>query len=254
MVKFPHMLDLHNHVLFGLDDGCRTPEESAALCARAKAAGHTGFVATPHIRPGMFDNDPAGIRARRDETRSIVEGAGLELHLGAEYFFHPDMLVAAREKRLLTLGEHSRFVLIEFPSSRLPLRYDELLYEIRVTGYVPVIAHPERCVGLQDNLPRTLAALTHAGVLLQLDLGSLVGHYGRAAKKASTEMLKRGAYHVVACDLHRPGDVDDIVAPGFKQLGKLLNKRRLPGGLQTLTLDNPRRILADAPIEEIVPV
>lgn len=251
MVRFTRMLDLHNHVLFGIDDGCRTPEESAALCAAAKAAGHTGFVATPHIRPGMFDNNPDGIRARRDETRAIVEGAGLELHLGAEYYFHPEMLAAARDKRLLTLGERSRFVLVEFPSSRLPIRYDELLYEIRVTGYVPVIAHPERCAGLQADLPKTLAALKQAGVLLQLDIGSLVGHYGRAAKKAGTEMVKRGAYHVVACDLHRPGDVDDIVAPGLKQLAKLLNKRRLPEGVETLTLDNPRRILADAPLEDI---
>ncbi len=248
------VLDLHNHVLFGLDDGCRTIDESAALCAAAKAAGHEGFVATPHIRPGMFNNDPEGIRARCAEVRATVEASGLELHLGAEYYFDADLLKAARAKRLLTLGETSRFVLTEFPSARLPLRYDEVIYEIRLAGYVPVIAHPERCSGVQDDLTGVLATLNHAGALLQLDLGSLVGHYGRSAKKASTELVKRGAYHVAACDLHRPHDVAEIVAPALKQLTKLMKKRRLDDGVRRLTADNPRRILADASLDELSPV
>lgn len=251
MLQSRPVLDLHNHVLFGLDDGCRTLEESAALCAAAKAAGHLGFVATPHIRPGMFDNHPEGIRTRRDEVQATVHAAGLELHLGAEYYFDADLLSAARDKRLLTLGETSRFVLTEFPSARLPLRYDEVIYEIRLAGYVPLIAHPERCAGVQEDLPKVLAALQHAGALLQLDLGSLVGHYGRSAKKASTELVKRGAYHVAACDLHRPHDVAEIVAPALKQLGKLLSKRRVADGVRTLTVDNPRRILADAPLDDL---
>lgn len=245
------MLDLHNHVLFGLDDGCRTLEESAGLAARAKAAGHVGFVATPHIRPGMFDNDPDGIRARRLEVQATVEAAGLELFLGAEYYFAPELLAAARAKTLLTLGERSRYVLIELPSTRLPLRYDEILYEIRLCGYVPVIAHPERCRGVQDDLPRALSALQQVGVLLQLDLGSLVGHYGRGAKKASTELVKRGAYHVAAGDLHRPGDVDAILGPSLKQLDKLLRKRRVEGGRAALTAVHPRRIVENAEPEEI---
>ena len=248
------MLDLHNHVLFGLDDGCRTLDESRALSARARAAGHVGFVATPHIRPGMFDNDPAGIRARRDEVRRVVEEAGLELHLGAEYYFCPELLAAARAKALLTLGEASRFVLTELPTARLPVRYDEVLYEIRLAGYVPVIAHPERCQGLQDDLPKTLAALQQVEALLQLDLGSLTGHYGRGAKKAAERLLERGAYHVAACDLHRPDDVAVIVAPALARLTKLLGKRRVSDGARRLTLDNPRLILADAPLAQILPV
>lgn len=248
------MLDLHNHVLFGLDDGCRTLEESAALCAAAKAAGHVGFVATPHIRPGMFDNDPDGIRARRDEVRATVEAAGLELFLGAEYYFDADLLEAARGKRLLTLGERSRYVLAELPSGALPVRYDEVLYEIRLAGYVPIVAHPERCAGVQENLPSALSALRQVGALLQLDLGSLVGHYGRAAKKASAELVKQGAYHVAACDLHRPGDVATIVAPALKALTKLLKKRRRAEGVETLTLHNPRRIVSDAAPDDVVAV
>lgn len=243
------MLDLHNHVLFGLDDGCRTPAESIALAQRAKAAGHAGFVATPHIRPGMFDNTPDGIRRRRDEARALVEDVGLELHLGAEYYFSPELLEAARAKTLLTLGETSHYVLVELPTRQLPPRIDELLYEIRLTGYVPVIAHPERCEEVGRDVDGALAMFARNGVLLQLDLGSLVGHYGRAAKKLSRELVKRGVYHVAAYDLHRPEDVDAIVAPAKKVLDKLLAKRKADS--RVLLADNPRRIVTNAPLEAI---
>jgi protein-tyrosine phosphatase len=260
------VLDLHNHVLFGLDDGCRTLDESRALSEAARAAGHVGFVATPHIRPGMFDNDPAQIHARRAEVQGVVEAAGLELYLGAEYYFCPELLEAARAKALLTLGETSRFVLVELPTQRLPVRYDEILYEIRLAGYLPVIAHPERCQGLQEDLPKVLAALAQVGVLLQLDLGSLTGHYGRGAQSAAEALVAEGAYHVAACDLHRPEDVPAIVGPALARLARLLHRRRggwlrlgAPGpeaqaGVRTLTLDNPRRLVADAPLSALANV
>ena len=245
------MLDLHNHVLYGLDDGCRTPAESVALAEAMRSAGHEAIVATPHIRPGVFDNDPEGIRCRADETRSIVEDAGLTMHLGAEYYFSPELLVAAREGRVLTLGETTRFVLTELPTMALPPRLDELLYEIRLTGLVPVIAHPERCRGVAEDIDRALEIFERAGVLLQLDLGSLVGHYGRTAKRVATALVDRAAYHAAACDLHRAEDVATIVAPSVKALVKRLKKRRADGQIDVLLRDNPRRIIQDVALEDI---
>lgn len=245
------MLDLHNHVLFGLDDGCRNPEESRALAEEVVALGHQGLVATPHIRPGIFDNNPAGIRKRRDETRPIVEGVGLELWLGAEYFFDEHFLEAAKAKALLTLGESSRYVLTEFPQARLPLRWEEVIYEVRLRGYIPVIAHPERCLGVSENPDRALEGFRRGGVLLQLDLGSLIGHYGRDAKKTAEKLVKAGAYHAAAGDLHRSGDPEKILGPAKKALEKLLKRRKVEGGLQRLTSDNPRRIVEDSEPEGI---
>ena len=248
------VLDLHNHVLFGLDDGCRTPEESQALARAAKAVGHQGFVATPHIRPGLFDNTVEGIKRRRAQVQEIVEAEGLSLHLGAEYYFSPELLEAARAKRLLTLGEQSRFVLVEFPQRALPPRYQDVLFEIRLQGYVPVIAHPERCEGITKALAPTLEALSRAGVLLQLDLGSLVGHYGWGVKRAATKLVKLGVYHVAAGDLHRPEDVHAIVPKATERLRGLLKKRKAEAGLQTLLVSNPQRILANEDVESIVAV
>lgn len=245
------MLDIHNHVLFGLDDGCRTLEESLALASLAKRAGHAGFIATPHIRAGMFDNTPELIRARRDEAKPHLSSAGLELHLGAEYYFDEHVLPAARKRSLLTLGETSRFVLIELPQLFLPPRFEHVLFELRIAGYVPVIAHPERCRALQDDVAGTLAKLEHGGVLLQLDLGSLIGHYGRGSRAAAIELARRGAYHVAACDLHRPEDVGAIVAPSVAELGAILDKRKKRSELDVLLDLNPRRILANAPLAEI---
>lgn len=248
------MIDLHNHVLFGLDDGCRTIEESRALAEAAKRAGHRGFVATPHIRAGMFDNTVSGIRARFAETKDVVLAAGLELSLGAEYFFDETLLPRARNKELLTLGETSRFVLAELPQTQIPPRLFDTLFEIRVAGYAPVIAHPERCRGVQANVKSALELFRKAGVLLQLDLGSLVGHYGDPARRASHELVRAGAYHVAAYDLHRPEDVAVIVDAAKKELGALLKKRKKEAELDVLLDANPRRILANAPLEEIAVV
>ena len=248
------VLDLHNHVLYGLDDGCRHPRESAALAEAMKAAGHDAIVATPHIRPGVFDNDPDGIRQRRDDARALVEAAGLELHLGAEYYFSPELLDDAKGKRLLTLGETSRFVLVELPRMGFPPRLDALLYEIRLTGYVPVIAHPERCRAVSDDPAWAVDIFTQAGVLLQLDLGSLVGHYGRTAQRTANDLVDRGVYHAAACDLHRPEDVAKVVAPSLKALIKRLKKRRAETKLDELIRGNPRRILDDVALEDIAPV
>lgn len=245
------MLDLHNHVLFGLDDGCRTIEESRALAAAAKKAGHRGFVATPHIRAGMFANTVAAIKARLDETRAAVEEQGLELFLGAEYYFDETLLPRARNKELLTLGESSRFVLTELPQMQFPPRLPDLLYELRLAGYAPVIAHPERCRGVQANVKSAVELFRRAGVLLQLDLGSLIGHYGEGAKRASAELVKAGAYHVAACDLHRPEDVATIVEPSKKELAAQLKKRKKEMDIDVLLDANPRRIVQNAALEEI---
>ncbi len=245
------MLDLHNHVLFGLDDGCRTLEESRALCVLARESGHLGFVATPHIRAGLFNNTPDMIRNRWEQTRAVVSEAGLEFYLGAEYYFDETLLEAARAKALLTLGTTSRFVLTEFPQPQLPPRTLDILYEIRLSGYVPVIAHPERCEGVARNIEAARALFEQAGVLLQLDLGSLVGHYGPSPRRAAKQLLKHGAYHVAACDLHRPSDVKAIVSPSLKKLGSLLKKRGALGGLRALTVDNPRKIVENAALESI---
>lgn len=248
------MLDLHNHVLFGLDDGCRTIEESAALAERAKRAGHAGFIATPHIRAGMFDNTVEAIRLRRDETRPVVEACGLELHLGAEYYFDERVLVFARARTLLTLGERSRFVLVEMPQSHLPPRLEDTLFAIRLAGYGVVVAHPERCQGVQSDLAAAEALFSHAGALLQLDLGSLIGSYGGAARRAAVELVKRGAYHVAACDLHRPDDVDVLLPSAVEELAALLKRRRRADVIDTLLEENPRKILANAALEDILPV
>ena len=245
------VLDLHNHVLFGLDDGCRTPEESTALAEAAAALGHTGFVATPHIRPGIFDNTEDGIRRRFEETRPLVEAAGLTLSLGTEYWFDERLLEVGRARKLLTLGDGSRYFLTEFPQARLPLRWDEVLYELRLEGYVAVIAHPERCKEVGERLDETVESFRRAGALLQLDLGSLLGRYGRDAKKTAEKLVKKGCYHVAAGDLHRPEDAAEILPKSKKALTKLLSRRGGAEALATLTEHHPRRILEDASPDDI---
>lgn len=242
------MLDIHNHVLFGLDDGCRNPEESKSLSEVLRQAGHMGVVATPHIRSEIFPNTPDDIRRRCDETRPIVEGAGLQLHLGAEYYFDEHLLESGRTKKLLTLGETSRYVLTEFPSERLPLRWQDVVFELRLRDYVPVIAHPERCKGVQEDILRALEGFHRAGVLLQLDLGSLVGNYGRAAQKTAEKLVKKNEYHLAAGDLHRPEDVPKVLDPARKALSRLVKRGKEGREWHRLCIQNPQLVITnDAP-------
>lgn len=247
------MLDVHNHLLWGIDDGCRNPEETTALAEGLVAAGHQGVVVTPHIRPGMFDNTPEKIRARFDEARPIIEAAGLELFLGAECFCVPELIQQAKEGRLLTLAG-SRYLLVEFSSAQLPPRWEELLYELRVAGVVPVIAHPERCLGIREDLEGVLEVAERLELLLQLDTGSLIGRYGHAAQLAAERLLKAKAYHLAACDAHRPKDLKRLVFPSLKRLSRRLGLFGNKAREAALLVDNPRRIVEDAPRDSIQPV
>ncbi|MBX2813189.1 MAG: hypothetical protein KTR25_15345 [Myxococcales bacterium] len=245
------VLDLHNHVLFGLDDGCRNPEESKALALSMAAAGHIGVVATPHIRWGIFNNTPDQLRARWRATHALVTGVGLEFYLGAEYYFDAHLLAEAKAQSLLTLGEKSRYVLIEFPKDQLPLRWQDVLFELRLRDYVAVIAHPERCGSMRVNMDQHLEDLRRAGVLLQLDLGSLIGTYGRGPQKLAEQLVRRDAYHVAAGDLHRPEDVASVLEPARRAFAKVFRKYDTAAAWDRLCVENPQAILRNEAPEEI---
>lgn len=238
------MLDLHNHVLYGLDDGCRTLEESFELIENAKKIGHTGFVATPHIRPGMFDNRPELIRDRFHRFYKELSDSTFALYLGAEHYFDAHILQDAKTKELLTINDGS-YVLIEFPKNHAPVQFERVLFELRALGFRPVIAHPERSTFFQLDPDDALRKLE--GCTLQLDLGSIVGYFGPGAKKIAERWLKQGAYQVAAGDLHRPGDIDQIIEPAKARAKQLLGTD-FDKAWSRWVVENPRRIVENESI------
>jgi len=231
-------IDLHCHYLPGIDDGVRTLEEGVALCQGLGKLGFGVVVATPHIRTAMFENRRAGVEAAfaafQAETAAVPDMP--RTGLGAEHFF--DDVVWS----LLTQGEHvpypgGRGVLLELHERALPLGLDRRLFELRVRGVDPVLAHPERYAPFQRS-PDALEPLLAGGTRLLLDVMSLVGKYGRAPKRAAERMLADGAYFAACSDSHKPRHLE-LVDKAIRRLRKLVG----PAQADALLGDGPRALL-----------
>ncbi len=213
-------IDLHCHYVPGIDDGAKSVAEGTEMLRGLHGLGFSRVLATPHTRPGMFDNTRATIQDAFDEFKASVAGvSGLPtLDLSSEHYF--DDVVFQR----LMSGQGlpypgGRAVLLEFYQIDFPITVQHRLADIRARGMVPVIAHPERYQCLW-RAPEILERLVDNGAAALLDVASLVGKYGRSTKDCAEELLERGLYHAACSDAHRPADIAEV-AGGIAQLRKL---------------------------------
>ena len=204
-------VDLHCHWVASIDDGARTTAESLAMLRGLHQAGFDTVVATPHMRPSMFDNDRPSIERAFQTMQPVLSAAGAlpTVHLSSEHFF--DDVVFGR----LVRGEAlpypgGRAALIEFGQGAFPLRIADRLADVRRAGITPVLAHPERYEPVWRD-DACLDPLLEAGAHLLLDVCALVGKYGRAPQRAAEKLLAEEAYEAACSDAHKPGDVDVVV-------------------------------------------
>ena len=264
----PGFIDLHCHWVAAIDDGVRSPEAGVALLRGLAQLGFERVVATPHMRPGMFDNDKESLTRAFDAMREPLaaaraeqQGAGApplpEVHLASEHYF--DDVVFERIRRGDGLPYPSfappppppvpgawagaaarpakRGVLVEFSPERFPERAHHRFFDLHRAGYVPVLAHPERYAPVWKGTD-TMKPFIEAGAHLLLDVCSLVGKYGRAAQKASEALLNEGAYAAACSDAHKPEDVE-VVFEAIERLTKWVGIE----GVEELFAAGPRRIL-----------
>lgn len=246
-------VDLHCHWVASIDDGARTTSEGVEMLRGLRALGFDHVIATPHMRPGMFDNDRERLQrafAAMDEVLESSEGLPA-VHLSSEHFFddvvfgrlirgeaipYPRLADAppptARDGRGPT-----RPVLIEFGPTAFPLGIQHRLFDLRRAGLVPIIAHPERYEPVWRD-DACLEPLLDAGAHLLLDICSLVGKYGRAPQRAAEKLLEDEAYEAACSDAHKPRDVE-TVAQAFLRLEALAGKVEAT----RLLADGPRAIL-----------
>ena len=233
-----HFVDLHCHYLPALDDGARDLDGSLHMVRALAALGFTDLYATPHQRSGMFmpareDIDAAFLQVG-ELTRAL--GANLRLGLGAENFW--DEVFHAR----LRQGQHPSYdggpaFLFEVNPQMMPPRIGDELFQMRVRGQLPVMAHPERYVAIQSEV--SFAEQLGRSAALLVDLGALDGAHGRAEMKTARRLLLDGLAHAAASDAHSPEDQGSI-ASGMAWITKNLGAR----ALDQLLDENPRRILA----------
>lgn len=231
-------VDLHCHYLPGIDDGVKTLVDGVALCRGLHELGYARVVATPHIRTALFPNHKSGLQRAMAQFQAETDGlpAMPALGLGAEHFFDDVFWRLFRNGETVPYpGGHA--ALVELPRRALPVGLDRRLFEMRVQGLRPVLAHPERYHSFFSTSER-LEPLQRAGVLPLLDLMSLVGRYGRRPRRTAERMLAEGVYYAACSDCHKPSDVD-LVHDSIARLEGLIGVEVA----NELLSENPKRIL-----------
>ncbi|QHT61923.1 tyrosine protein phosphatase [Paenibacillus lycopersici] len=238
------MIDMHCHLLPGLDDGPDHLEEAVELARRAAYDGVTAIIATPHYRPGAYETDAGRIRREAENMNAELRKRRIPLIVqpGQEIRVYDNLVADLEAGRLLPLGK-SAYVLLELPSSRIPLRIEDMLHELRIAGWTPIIAHPERNAQIAAD-PSQFERLADYGAMAQLTSHSLTGRFGKAVKSAALELCRRNLVQTIASDAHnattRPYELlaaHDIVAA---KLGRALS---------AAYERNARAVWHDAPME-----
>lgn len=216
------MIDLHCHILAGIDDGPETIEGSLALVRVAIEQGTRTIVATPHVS-WRYKNDSSTIARLVAETNSAIAGAGLELDVlaGAEVALTRVPELDAGELRALRLGG-GPWLLLECPFSSVSIGFDTAVFELEEQGYRIVLAHPERCQAFHRD-PQMLESLVRGGVLASITAGSLIGSFGDRVRRFALSLLEAELVHNVASDAHdsekrRPGMARELEQAGFGAL------------------------------------
>ena len=233
------MIDIHCHLLPGIDDGAQTLPSSLEMARIAVADGITTTFCTPHIYPGLYENHGPDIRRRVDDLQEILRDAGiaLELSFGADTHLVPEVREGLRTGRIPTLGG-SRYLLLEPSHHVRPPRFKESVFEIIGAGYVPVITHPERLTWAGQH-KSDFTELSRSGAWLQVTGGALLGRFGKNAKLLAEYFVAEGWTDVLASDGHTTGRRAPVLAEAHYRAEQLVGKIEA----SRLVNDRPRAII-----------
>lgn len=206
----PMTWDMHNHILFGIDDGSKSLDYSLKMAERFIRNGYSKIIATPHIMGDYYPNNREIIEAKMQALNLALKERDLPLELGcaAEYYMDEYFLDTVRNNGDI-LSFNNQHVLIETSFMNRPVFFNQLLFEIRTKGYMPVLAHPERYIYLQENYSE-VETLVKSGIKLQINLLSLGGYYSPNAKKLAQWLIKNGYYSFFGTDAHTTEHLDLI--------------------------------------------
>ncbi|PJJ11098.1 tyrosine-protein phosphatase YwqE [Flavobacterium sp. 1] len=194
-------VDIHSHLLPGIDDGAKTFEDSLRLTQKLLSFGFTQFITTPHIIQHVWDNTLEQILANKANTVKELEKNSINIPFcaAAEYLMDDQFVRLFQSGELLTLKDN--YVLVEMSYINPPIHLYNILFDLKIAGYIPVLAHPERYLFYHNNF-NEYVKLKKAGCLFQLNLLSTVGYYGNSITKIAENLLKKGMYDFVGSDVH----------------------------------------------------
>lgn len=238
------MIDLHSHLLPGVDDGAQDLETSLAMARIAVADGIEHIACTPHITPGVYDNTGPDIQARIDLLSNELEREGINLGLWVGADAHVDPALVSRiESGIVPTLAGSKYLLLEPPHHVAPPRLADLVKELVKAGYVPIITHPERLRWIETHYELFRSLVGH-GALVQLTAGSITGGFGNRPRYWSERMLDEGIVDIVATDAHNTTGRPPILSVARDALAKRLGDDEA----HELVYNRPARVLRNDPM------
>ncbi len=194
--------DMHSHLIPGIDDGSESLENSLEMIKEFASLGYTKLVTTPHIMSDYFKNSPETILPGLDKVKQALteNNINITLEAAAEYYLDEFFIQKIKEKNILSFGNN--YVLFELPFMSEPPQLAETTFELQMAGFKPILAHPERYGYWHNNLEK-LQEQKDKGVLLQINLLSVIGHYGPEVQKAAEKLIENNLFDLVGSDCHR---------------------------------------------------
>ena len=221
------MVDLHSHIIYDVDDGANSIQESIAMLKEAEKAGFTDVFLTSHYLENYYEVPTKELQEKKEilEQEMQNQNIHINIYVGREIYITPDISQKILSGEVSTLN-NSKYVLVEIPMNNRILYLEHELSNIIENGLVPILAHPERYGVVQRDF-NYLTELKNMGVLFQINYGSILGVYGSNAKKVVKKMLKNDMVDFIGTDCHRPNSLYEDVELAIKKISKLIPKNKL---------------------------
>lgn len=234
------MIDLHTHILPGVDDGVKTEDAAVEFARHAVQHGTRVIVTTPHCKEGFYFIDRAGVLSAVEQLRARLQREAVDVRLepGAEVHICPDLVERVRDGRAPTLADNGKTLLLELSLSQYPVQLENLIFQLKLAGIEILLAHPERIRFFQDDVTR-YEEVVRLGAYGQITTGSIAGTFGSDTREFSVELLRKGLVHVLASDAHNTRGRPPVLDSALEMAAEYVGQRRA----MVMVTDAPRALL-----------
>ncbi len=234
------VIDIHSHIIPEIDDGATSWEECFEMCDLAWKDGVRTIVATPHAFNGVYGHEGQDITAEiKFLNEKLKERAiGLSVVAGAEVHSRPDIPELLEKDISLTLNSNGHYFLLEFPHTTIPPNVKNLIFQLTLKRFIPIIVHPERNTYLQNHLDE-FESFVDQGAMCQVTAMSITGRFGKKAEEASLELLDRDLIHFIASDTHSIKARPPVLSEAYKKVTSLVGEEKAKEIFET----NPDRAI-----------